>query len=333
MTSFAFPPMMAAQNFDPYPSHDHTYSEFPATTQSYPTSGAYVDTSFGNATLSTIDTYTAMNSFAEMPNSYTFNHPQHNYSPLTAEAEHMVPPRLSASSESGASGHSTVSSAIGSPHLQAHFQHPEPWNTTSQGLGLAQNMSSHEIFARDPYFTSSMDPESVMATDKMPGFVGESTASLSRSGVSFPYSPCAIASNSSSSPSDLHLDQSRQLPSPPILKSQTSSLYSTGNFFPPPRLNDAFKSPGMPASARYGDYSGSRRNSLLSNQIYPPQTTTLMDPMTAMVAASPESIPSPFQSHSARSFSSPLRSSSCRFPACDSTLFERSFTNVLFQIP
>lgn len=331
MTSFAFPPIMAAQNFDPYAVHDHTYSEFPTVTQPYPTSGAYVDTSFGNATLSTIDTYAAMNTFAEMPNSYTFNHPQHNYSPITADNEHMLPPRLSASSESGASGHSTVSSAIGSPHLHAQFQHPEPWNTTSQGLDLAQDISSQDIFARDPYFTSSMEQESVMATGKMSGFVGESTASLPQSGVSFSYSPSAIASNHLSSPSHLHLDRSRQLPSPSILKSQTASPYSTGNFSPqPPRLNDIFKSPGLPASARHGEHSGSRRNSLLSHQIYPPPTISPMNPTTSMVAASTESIPSPLSSHSVRSFSPPLRPSSCRFPVCDSAFLEKAFTNMLF---
>lgn len=269
-----------------------------------------------------------MNTFSEMPNLYTFNHPQHHYSPITAENDHMLPPRLSASSDSGASVHSTVSSAIASPHLHAQFQHPEPWNTTSQGL----DMSTHEIFARDPYFTSTLGQESVMATEKMPGFVGESTASLPPSGASFHYSPSAIDSNSSSSPSHLRLNRSRQLPTPPIPRSQTGSSYSTGHVVPPPRPDDVFKPPGIPASARHGDYSGPRRNSLLSNQIYPPPTTPPMGPLTAIVAASPESIPSPFQSHSARSFSSPLRSSSCRFPACDCSSFERSFTDILFQI-
>lgn len=332
MTSFAFPPMMPAQNFDPYAPHDHTYSDFPTSAQSYPPSGAFVDTSFGNATLSTIDTYAAMNTFAEMPNLYTFNQPHHNYSPITVEHEHMLPPRLSASSESGASAHSTVSSAIGSPHLHAQFQHPEPWSTTSQGLGLAQDMSTHEIFARDPYFTSSMEQESVMAIDKMPGFVGESSASLPPSGVPFEYSPSAIAPSSSFSPSHLHLDCSMQLSSPPVFRSQTGSPYSTGQSFPSQRLKDMFKSPGIPASARHGDYPGARRNSLLSNQIYPPPTTPSIEPMKASIEASPESISSPFQSHSARSFNSPLRSSSCRFPACDSSSFEELFTNTLSQI-
>ncbi|KAE9962449.1 hypothetical protein BLS_000305 [Venturia inaequalis] len=182
MTSFAFPPMMAAQNFDPYAAHDHTYSDFP-TTQSYPTSEAYVDTSFGDAILSTTDTYAAMNTFSEMPNLYTFNHPQHHYSPITAENDHMLPPRLSASSDSGASAHSTVSSAIASPHLHAQFQHPEPWNTTSQGL----DMSTHEIFARDPYFTSTLGQESVMATEKMPGFVDPLSLSPFGAPLSFQY--------------------------------------------------------------------------------------------------------------------------------------------------
>lgn len=315
MTSFAYPPMMAAQNFDPFATHDSTYSEFPATTQPYAISGAYVDNTFGNAPLSTIDSYAAMNAFVDMPrmqDSYGFNHLQHNYSPITVEAEHLLPPRLSASSESGASAHSTVSSAMGSPHLHAQFQPSEPWNPTSQGLGLAPDMSAQEIFARDPYFSSSIDRESVVVTDKIPSFVGESIASLPRSGDLFLHSPSALASNSPYSPSHLHLDRSRQLPSPPILKSQTSSPCSTGNFSPPPRLNDVFKAPGMPASARHGDYHGSRRNSLLSNQIYPPPRTP---PMDSMAAASPESIPSPFPTHSSRSFSSPLRSSSCRFPS------------------
>jgi hypothetical protein len=47
-------------------------------------------------------------------------------------------------------------------------------------------MSSQEIFARDPYFTTSMDQESVMVTDdKMPGFVDP--LSLSPFGAQMPF--------------------------------------------------------------------------------------------------------------------------------------------------
>ncbi|TID20601.1 putative zinc finger containing protein [Venturia nashicola] len=177
---------MAAQHFDPYTAQDHMYSDFPTTTQSYPTSGAYVDT-FENTLLSTIDTYAAMNTFAEMPNLYTFSHPHQSYSPITAENEQMLPPKFSASSESEASAHSTVSSAIGSPHPHSQFQHPEPWNATSQGLDLAQDMSTHEIFAQDPYFTSSLEQDSILATEKMPGFVDPLSLSPFSASLSFQY--------------------------------------------------------------------------------------------------------------------------------------------------
>jgi hypothetical protein len=191
---------MANHSFDPYSTHETAYSEYPSTTQSYSTPGAYVDSSFSAAALSTIDSYAAMNAFAEMPrtqDSYGYDlnssmgmkHPQHIYSPITTEAEQMLPPRLSASSESGASAHSTASSAMGSPHLHAQFQHPEPWNPIlpGHGLGLAHEMSSQEIFARDPYFTSSMEQDPVMVTDKMPGYVDPLSLSPFGASMAFNY--------------------------------------------------------------------------------------------------------------------------------------------------
>src|ERR1700761_5749570 len=118
MTSFAYPPTMAGHNFDPYSTQD-TYADFPTTSQSYSASAAYLDSPFTTA-LPSIDSYPAMSAFAaEMPRAQdSYGHyldsgiknAHHTYSPVANETEQMLPPRLSASSESGASAQSTSSS-------------------------------------------------------------------------------------------------------------------------------------------------------------------------------------------------------------------------------
>jgi hypothetical protein len=46
-----------------------------------------------------------------------------------------------------------------------------------QGLGLGQDMNAQEIFTRDPFFTSGMEQDAILATDKLPGFVDPSILS------------------------------------------------------------------------------------------------------------------------------------------------------------
>jgi hypothetical protein len=347
MTSFAYPPIMAGHSFNSY-SQETSFSDYPQTTQAFPVSSSYMDVPFSGP-LTSIDSYSA---FTEMPRPQdSFNYLDsssgikpslHPYSPSATEAEQMMPPRLSASSESGASAHSTSSSAMGSPHLHPQYQqHPEPWNPLmpSQGLGL----TSQEIFTRDPFYTSGMEQEAIMATDKMPGFVGESPASssTSRSGFSFALSSSTVspAVTALSSPTSLHMNHTRHLPSPPILKSQTESTMPSPNdlFYQSPLDNDGFKSPGMPASARLpssrlsspltsyrdhrqraftaSDMSKPRRNSLLSHQLYPMTTPPPEQPRSLLT--SPDSSSPHFHTHGALSSASSY--SSCRFPVFDTT--------------
>jgi hypothetical protein len=353
MTSFAYPPTMAGHSFDPY-SQETSYSDYPQSSQAYPVTSSYMDGGYSVA-LTSVDSYPPFQ--AEMSRSQDpFNYldsslsgikPSLNtYSPAATEAEQTMPPRLSASSESGASAQSTSSSAMGSPHLHPQFpQHQEPWNPLepSQGLGL----NSQEIFTREPFFSSGMDQEAIMIADKIPGFVGESPASSStpRSGFSFALSSSTlspvVAAQSSPSSNSFSMNHSRQLPSPPILKSQTEAtmLRSGETFYHSPRDNDGFKSPGVPASAMIpssrlsspiaafrdrqrsytpSDHSRSRRNSLLSNQLYPPIATTIPpSDRSGSLSISPDSSSPHFLTHGG--FSSAPSYSSCRFPVFDTS--------------
>jgi hypothetical protein len=347
---------MAGHSFDPY-SQETSYSDFPQTSQAYPVSSSYMDVPF-SAALNPLDSYSA---FSEMPRSQDFPYLdsssgiKHTYSPAATEAEQMMPPQLTASSESGASVQSTSSSAMGSPHLHPQYQqHPEPWNHLLPGQGLGLN--SQEIFTRDPFFTSGMDQETVMATDKIPGFVGESPASssTSQSGFSFAFSSSAPSPTvaAQSSPTSFFMDRTRHLPSPPVLKSQMepTMLRSIDAFYQSPKNNDGFKSPGMPASARLpssrmtspiatyhdqrqrslggADMSKPRRNSLLSHQLFPPATTPPPDRVGSLIT-SPDSSSPHFHTHGA--FSSASSYSSCRFPVFDIsevTTWEHRLTGV-----
>ena len=307
---------------------DHSYESFSATdsythyqtasSQSY----AYLDSTYG-APMNSMDSFPPMNASYD----FSIDHAsgaKYPHSPATTDAEQFMP-RLTASSESG---QSTSSSAMGSPQLAAQFVQHEPWNPliSGQSLGMAHDMSS-DIFTREPFYTSSMEQESIMAT-KIPGFIGESSNNL----LSSHFNQAASLPIGSTIAGQLYhpgnscpyfVDRSRQLPAPmplrspavPILLSQHSQN----------RLDGGFKSPGLPASATqplhrpmvYPDprqQRQGRRNSLLSNQIYPPVTSS-PEQASALAYASPVSYTSPFRIQSSQSPSPSAGTVSCRFPS------------------
>jgi hypothetical protein len=259
-SSFAFAPsIMSSAHCDSY-SND-SYPEFLHTSQPYPASSGFTEPSFG-AALSTFDSFPAHSAFSDVSNTqegsfFALNRSEsaNAYSPVQSPGEHLVPPRLSSSSESSASVHSTSSSAMASPHLQPQFQ-VEHWNSLSSGDGIpaeSSEMPSHEI-----YFS----PPSLEGGSKMSGYVGESKF------VHSGFSPSSVHhSFVSQSPT---ATGSSRLSEPLSAASTRSSSGSEGSFRSP---EPVFKAPGSPASSRQFRFHSSnraqRRNSLLSNQVYP----------------------------------------------------------------
>jgi hypothetical protein len=298
MTSFAFAPVMAGNHFDPFSTGD-AYSSYSTTSQPYPPSSSYLDPSFP-AALASIDSYSAVNAYSEAPRSQDpfpfgmessaqdLKASQATHQPYSPAASPVPPPQLSTSSESGASVHSTSSSAMGSPRLHPQYN-PEHWSTMmpGQGLGLDPDVSQ-EPFSQEVFFTTSMDQDAINATiagDKIHGFVGESHGSFSsQSG------PSTLRSPSNSPSPSFPTGLLHGLPSVPVLKSQGGHQSALS---PARSPDDTFKTPSIPASAflpssprlfspprsqyfdqRRGDPPRPRRNSLLSHQIYPPTASS-----------------------------------------------------------
>src|ERR1700760_1805024 len=140
MTSFAYaPPVMSSAHFESYSTD--SYPDFLQTSQPYPTTTGYTEPSF-SAALSTFDSMPVLSAYSDVSNAqessyFTLNRSDsvNTYSPVQSPGEHLAPPRLSTSSESGASVQSTSSSAITSPHLQPQYQ-VDNWNPMVGGNGL-----------------------------------------------------------------------------------------------------------------------------------------------------------------------------------------------------
>jgi hypothetical protein len=115
------------------------------------------------------------------------------------------------------------------------------------------------------------------------------------------------------------VNRSRQLPAPSPLRYQAAPILLSQHAAS--RIESEFKPPGLPASARpyplrsinYQDNRG-RRNSLLSNQIYPPVTPSPEQDLP-MAYASPVSYTSPFRNQSSYTPSPSAGSISCWLPA------------------
>jgi len=212
----------------------------------------------------------------------------------------VQPPNLSTSSESGAS---VSSSAMGSPYHDA-------WSSMN-GLGLAPGIVQG---------SSGFDYDDVVATDKFPGCVGESFEISSSTSVSSSVAfPCASSVPSSSSSVGSHRANRACLETPP---SRSCSFGQSNPRSEESSQSSVFRSPTTPASAKFssplsmrrspsgpGVYK-TRRNSLLSNEIWPndiPESNTDS-------SLSPANRRSPHFNQNSHSFIPPLESS-CRFPS------------------
>ncbi|KAK4979488.1 hypothetical protein LTR66_010486 [Elasticomyces elasticus] len=172
------------------PLHDNDfplfpqYSDYTATSQAYIPTNTYQEPGFP---ASAYGSYAAHHNFpGQQLHNFSFN--VHNvaqgqkaafnphsplYSPTNSASNSFdfQPPVLSSTSDSGASVQSALSSAMGSPSLNA--QNSADW-PSSTGLGISLNIVNPDSFARDPFATTSFEVESLLAQDKDLGCVGES---------------------------------------------------------------------------------------------------------------------------------------------------------------
>lgn len=336
---------MAGHQFDPYTNDG--YTNFPSSAQSYSAASFPMDSSFPAipAALSGIDSFSTIHAYSEAPRSqdpYQFGldssaaevKTSHPYSPAASPMDHMPPPQLSASSESGASVHSTSSSAMGSPHMNPSYPTDEWTMVPGQGLGLPPEVVSQDAF-NQPFFTSSIEQEAMIASDKLPGFVGESTASLHMSShFNAPVTPSSASFQSSPSATFKTPGGGQQLPLVPVLRSQNEPSSSPSTVAPRRPGDELFKTPMAPASAmlpssprrlsppraqyfdqrRRSSLPGERRNSLLSNQVFPPPGTPPLEAPSSPFVHSPQSYSSPVINQGNNVSLAPIQSS-CSFPA------------------
>merc|ERR1711939_683196 len=216
---------------EPFSTSD-SYTHYQTTTsQSY----AYLNSTYG-APMNSMDSFPPMSA----PYDFTLDHAsgvKYPHSPAATDAEQFMP-RLTASSESG---QSTSSSAMGSPQLAAQFLQHEPWNPliSSQSLGMHHDMSS-DIFTREPFYTSSMEQESAMAT-KIPGFVDPSNLGAFGSPLPFAYNdPTSMTSprlfEQPPSPAPSHGSLRSQTGRVPRPSPHQSPYLSTQQYHPYPRV-------------------------------------------------------------------------------------------------
>lgn len=121
-------------------------------------------------------------------------------SPSPSISQTFDHPPSTTSSASGASAHSTASSADGSPYANAIHSLPyqEKWPEPLRGLGIAPDIVTGTNFNNDPFPPSSFDHEVMPGVDKFVNYVGEYEKNFPQS---FPTS-CPMASLfSSASPS------------------------------------------------------------------------------------------------------------------------------------
>lgn len=170
----------------------------------------------------TADFYPGTQSIVDVPKEHHRSAHQQRNTP-SGSASPSIPhsfdhPPSVVSSMSGASGHSTASSAVGSPYSLAAQALPgqESWPETNQGLGLAPDIVhndglSHDFFSRHP-----LENEYSFNNSKLHNsFVGEFRdfqSSLLSNRCSVPVTPISFAPTSRSCftalPSSLALDTS-----------------------------------------------------------------------------------------------------------------------------
>jgi hypothetical protein len=274
MTTFAYATSVAPNlefSTDSYPDFLSTTSQPCTTTDSYSTSSFDPLTSYPSLSLPAV--YSDVSNPSEPPYLSLSRSDSVSYSPVHSPGEHLVP-RLSASSESGASVQSTSSSTMASPYLHAQ-NYASPLYSAVNTSGMS--FESNEMTQPQEIFFTAPDGS------KMSGYVGESKSPISafQSGSRFPIANASVRSVVPLSPSrqsapsgSPKTPSSAQVRSPPPAVWHPVSVAKSHD-------EPIFKSPGLPASARFSpsayasaipqsfEYNHSRRNSLLSNQIYP----------------------------------------------------------------
>ena len=310
MTStFSDYPTMPSHDFDLYSSTQESYPDFLATTsQPYVPATSYLDGPYTSA-LTSLDSYNHAYNTTPKTQTYQPEPSKGHFNPYTPPVggspnlSHNQPPNLT-SSESGTSIHSTSTTA--SPSL--HPQYQTTWDM-SHGLGLGPGIVPHDSFTQDAFVSSGIEHESISSTDKLPGFVGE----FNNVSSNFKRSSVVAFPSTSSTP---HLSQyiSSQLgehdrDTTPGWMTQYPSKRKRidSSASPVPNASNAlFKTPTMPASAitptspvgasqnwtrsRTSPNSGlpaRRRNSLLSNQVWPPAEDTQKTPVSLTTSPVP----------------------------------------------
>lgn len=160
-------------DFPLYAYHD----QYP-TTSNFTTTSAYAEHFFTPNT--TFDSYASHNAYTFQPqtdfytkNTYSARSPL--YSPANSAAPSFDlhnPPILSSTSDSGASGPSSISSARASPSLS--IQNPADW--TSHNPSIVSSNDSYDV-----YVTRALEQETLFAPEKLPGCVGKSCQCFSNS--------------------------------------------------------------------------------------------------------------------------------------------------------
>lgn len=120
------------------------------------------------------------------------------------------------SSTSGASAHSTASSADGSPYVNATNTLPyqEKWLEPLHGLGIGPEIATGEDFNNDSYPASNFDHDIILERNKFANYIGEYENHISSSS---PNNCSKVSSISPTSPSQCFVPA----PSPPNLALDT----------------------------------------------------------------------------------------------------------------
>lgn len=211
-------------------------------------------------------------------------------SPSTSQAFDYPPSTLT--SASGASAHSTASSAGGSPYSHNTNTLPghEQWTESRRGLGLAPGIMRNDGFGQDPMFpVAGMDSDLMFDDNKLPSTcVGEfgrvssslfpqsqlspsvSRCSALQSFIPVSSTPSTMASNTPSSRRNVTIDtileevnngiaSPRQTASPTSASSAKpphEAFQAVNPSISPPIPSNSFRSPMTPASAMSPYFQG-----------------------------------------------------------------------------
>ena len=180
MATFAEYPTQTMSSNEDFPLY--SYPDVWNNDQTYLPTSTYHDGSYMSST--TFDSFQTQLSYAQ-PEQYSFGTdqsflPKHNLQPASphysdahsaSNSFDLQPPVLSSTSDSGASVHSTISSAMGSP--SAHPRSSNDW-TQQHGMDMLPSIVQHDQIGQNLFATTAFDFETIPVTDK--GCVGEFSA-------------------------------------------------------------------------------------------------------------------------------------------------------------